>query len=159
MALRPKRRKSKNNPYLLSNIEEMEIYMVSFKDSKGKNQNIEISKELYDIFDRFELDDLSEMNEYDNHIEHSEVYDNNLNERAMYKPISVEEIVENNIINEEIKTAIDELSDVQKRRIKMYYFEGLTQQEIANKEGTSLRAVQYTLNSAINKLKKILKNL
>ena len=41
----------------------------------------------------------------------------------------------------------------------MYYFDSLTQQQIADIEGTSLRAVQYTLNSAIEKLKEILKKL
>lgn len=156
---RPKRRRHKDNPYILNNIEEKGIYIVSFKDNKGKLQNIEINKEIYDMFDQFELNDLSEMNEYDNHIEHSEIYENNLNERAIHKPISVEQTVENIIINEKLKEAIDKLSEIQKRRIKMYYFENLTQQEIATREGTSLRAIQYTLNSAIVKLKEILKNL
>lgn len=41
----------------------------------------------------------------------------------------------------------------------MYYFDGLTQQQIADKEKASLRAVQYTLNDALTKLKEILKNL
>ena len=40
----------------------------------------------------------------------------------------------------------------------MYYFEGLSQKEIAEVEGVSLRAVQYTLNEAISELRKILKN-
>lgn len=41
----------------------------------------------------------------------------------------------------------------------MYYFEGLTQQQIADREHTSIRAIQYTLNDSIKKLKEILKNL
>ena len=36
----------------------------------------------------------------------------------------------------------------------MYYFDELTQKEIAEREGTSIRAVQYTLNSAISQLQK-----
>ena len=123
MAERPKRRKHKDNPYTLEFIEEKNSYRVSFRDVKGKFRRVEVNKEVYQAFDRFELDDLSELNEFDNHIEHSEVYENNLNERAMDKPLGVDEIVENNIRDEEIRKAISTLSDIQKRRIIKYYFE------------------------------------
>ena len=158
MDKRPKRRKSKDNPYKLESNRELNIYKVTFKDSKDILRIIEINKEIYETLDRFELDDLIELNEYDRHIEHSEVFEITLNKRAIEKSISIDEQLENNIINEQIRNALDSLSDVQRRRIKLYYFDGLTQQEIADKEGVSLRAVQYTLNSAINELKKILKN-
>lgn len=157
MKKRPKRRRHKDNPYILEYIEEKNSYIVNFKDGKGRTQKVEVSKIVYQAFDRFELDDLSELNEYDNHIEHSEIYENNLYERATNKPLKVEEIVESIILDEKLKNAINNLSDIQKRRIKMYYFDDLTQQEIANIEGTSLRAVQYTLNDAIENLKKIIK--
>ena len=98
------------------------------------------------------------MNEYDRHIEHSYIYENKINEKAFIKEEKIEDIVENSIINERLKIAISKLSLTQKRRIEMYYFEGLSQREIAEKEGISLRAVQYTLNTAISELKKILKN-
>ena len=98
------------------------------------------------------------MNEYDRHIEHSYIYESKINEKAFIKEEKIEDIVENSIINERLKIAISKLSLTQKRRIEMYYFEGLSQREIAEKEGISLRAVQYTLNKAISELKKILKN-
>lgn len=159
MGQRPKRRKYKDNPYTLNCCEKRNRYLICFKDGKGNNQEIEVDEKIFREFDKFELNDLSEMNEYDNHIEHSEIFENNLNDRAMDKPLDVAEVVENNIINEELRNAIDKLSAIQKRRIRMYYFDGLTQKEIAEKEGSSLRAIQYTLNSAINELKEILKNL
>lgn len=159
MAKMPKRRKSKDNPYTLEYIEDKNIYKVSFKDNKGNLNVVEISVDIYKAMDKFELEDISQMHQFERHIEHSELFEGTLNERAVDKPLALEDIVENTIINEELRKAIDSLSEIQKRRIKLYYFDGLTQQEIANREGTSLRAVQYTLNSAINELKKILKNL
>ena len=159
MAKMPKRRKSKDNPYTLEYIEDKNIYKVNFKDNKGKLNVVEISVDIYKAMDKFELEDISQMHQFERHIEHSELFEGTLNERAVDKPLALEDIVENTIINEELRKAIDSLSEIQKRRIKLYYFEGLTQQEIANREGTSLRAVQYTLNSAMNELKKILKNL
>ena len=157
MAERPKRRKHKDNPYTLEFIEEKNSYRVSFKDVKGKFHRVEVNKEIYQAFDRFELDDLSELNEFDNHIEHSEIYENNLNERAMDKPLGVDEIVETMLINEELKKAINELSEVQKRRIKMYYFEDMTLEDIARVEKTSHQAISKSIIKALTELRKILK--
>ena len=109
MKERPKRRRRKDNPYILNFNTINKVYTVSFKDVKGNMQMVEVNEEIYNI-------------------------------------------------NEKLKNAINKLSLVQKRRIEMYYFKGLSQREIAEKEGVSLRAVQYTLNKAISELKKILKN-
>lgn len=157
MAERPKRRKYKDNPYTLNYIEERNIYIVSFKDVKGKLQKVEVSEEVYRTFDRFELQDLAEMNEYDRHIEHSELFENNLEARAKDKPISLEDSIIRKSTFDELKKAIDTLPEIQKRRIKKYYFDDKTQQEIANEENVDIRAIQYTLNIALKKLKEILK--
>lgn len=157
MAERPKRRKYKDNPYTLSYCEEKNIYIISFRDVERHLQNIEVSKEIYQAFDRFELDDIKELNEYDRHIEHSEVFENNLTEKAMDKPMLVDEIVENEVINEELKKAIDSLSDIQRRRIKMYYFENMNLREIAAKENCAIMSVKDSINVGLKKLKEILK--
>ena len=93
MSKRPKRRKYKDNPYTLNEITINNKYFISFKDGRGEYNNVEISKEIYELFDYYELRDLSQMNEYDNHIEHSEIYENNLNKRAIKKEKSIEEII------------------------------------------------------------------
>lgn len=157
MAERPKRRKYKDNPYTLKYIEEKNIYLISFKDVKGHLQDVEVSKEVYKAFDRFELDDLSELNEYDNHIEHSELFENNLERRMKDKPISLEDEMIRKSTFEELKKAISQLSEIQKRRIIKYYFEDKTQQQIADEEMVDIRAIQYSLNIALKKLKEILK--
>lgn len=157
MAERPKRRKYKDNPYTLKYVEEKNIYVVSFKDVKGHLQNVEVSKEIYLAFDRFELEDLSEMNEYDNHIEHSEIYENNLETRAKDKPMSLEDKVIQKSTFEELKKAIDSLPNIQRRRIKKYYFEEKNEIQIAKEENATHQAVHKSLSNALIKLKEILK--
>ena len=157
MAERPKRRKYKDNPYTLKYVEEKNIYVVSFKDVKGHLQKVEVSKEIYLAFDRFELEDLSEMNEYDNHIEHSEIYENNLEARAKDKPISLEDEVIQKSTFEELKKAIDSLPNIQRRRIKKYYFEEKNEIQIAKEENATHQAVHKSLSNALIKLKEILK--
>jgi len=156
MEKRPKRRKHKDNPYTLENLGNGK-YVVTFKDGTNKLKVVEISEKIFQIMNSFELDDISELNEFDRHIEHSEIFENNLNERAMDKPISLEDEVIRKTSFEELKKAIDTLPVIQKRRIKKYYFDDKTQQEIADEENVDIRAIQYTLNIALKKLKEILK--
>ena len=70
----------------------------------------------------------------------------------------IEEIVENNIRDEEIRKAISTLSDIQKRRIIKYYFEEKTEYEIAKEENATQQSVHIGLERAKEKLKEILKN-
>lgn len=157
MAESPKRRKYKDNPYTINYIESKNIYVVSFKDVKGQLNKIEVSEEIYRVFDKFELQDIKELNEYDRHIEHSEIFENNLEARVKDKPLSLEDEIVRKSTFDELKKAIELLPEVQKRRIKKYYFDDKTQQQIANEEGVDIRAIQYTLNIALKKLKEILK--
>lgn len=156
MVNRPKRRKHKDNPYTLECVKNNK-YIVSFKDGKGILRMVEVSEEVYNSMDRFELDDLSELNEFDNHIEHSEIYEETLYKRVMDKPIELEDYIIQKSTFEDLKNAINLLPEIQKRRIKKYYFDDKTQQEIADEENVDIRAIQYSLNIALTNLKKILK--
>lgn len=164
MANMPKRRKSKDNPYTLDYNDNEHIYTVSFMDNKQVIHNVEVSKKVFEAFDKFELEDISQLHKMDKHIDGRNIDNSDKADIILYhlgvpSTQTVDKQVEEKMFNEEIRNAINQLSDVQKRRIIMYYFDGLTQQQIADIEGTSLRAVQYTLNSAIEKLKEILKKL
>ncbi len=153
---RPKRRKHRDNPYVLLKVNEKGLYKVSFKDGIGATRVVDVTKEVYEAFDEFELQDIKELNEYDRHIEHSEIYENNLEVRAMDKPVSLEEVIETKLLNEDLKRAINSLSDIQKRRIKMYYFEDKTLREIAEIEHCKIMSVKDSIDVGIKKIKKIL---
>ena len=158
MAKMPIRNKSKDNPYTLGFDEEKNIYTVEFKDNKNILHKVEISEKVYEAFDRFELEDISQIHKFRSHIEHTEVYEETLNTKMLYKPISIEEEVENKVLLDDLKKAINCLTEVQKRRLKLYYFEDKTLKEIAELEHCSIASAKESIDSAINKLKKILKN-
>ena len=155
---RPKRRRYKDNPYYLLYDENEEKYFVLFKDGKGIINKVEVSHAIYDAFNRFELDDLSELNEYDNHIEHMELTEESLYARLNNKPLELDDEVIRKSTYEDLINAINKLSNIQKRRIKKYYFEEKNEYQIAKEEGTSHVAIHYSLCAAITKLKDLLKN-
>ena len=158
MAESPKRRKCKDNPYTLNYIEEKNIYTITFKDVKGHLNKVEVSEEVYRVFDKFELQDIKELNEYDRHIEHSEIFENSLESRALNKQIPTDEIVENKINNEKLREAIQELPKVQRERLRKYYFENKTFEEIAKEEKCTKRAIKFSVDIAIEKISKKFKN-
>ena len=49
---RPKRRRYKDNPYRLEIDNVCKVYIVSFKDSQGIIQKIEISEEIFNDLDK-----------------------------------------------------------------------------------------------------------
>ncbi|MBR1376668.1 MAG: sigma-70 family RNA polymerase sigma factor [Bacilli bacterium] len=155
MNTRPKRRKSNDNPYTL--IVSNNIYAVIFKDSQLKEQKIEVTKEIFDLFDSFELDDISQMHKFDRHIEHSELTDESINRRAFNKSLSIEEEIIKKNTFDELKKAIDELSEVQKRRIQMYFFDNMKLEEISKVEGVSVKNIWKSINIALANLQKSLK--
>lgn len=154
----PVRNKCKDNPYTLGYDEEKKVYIVKFKDSKKEQQNIEINKDVYEAFNKFEVEDESFLYKQRRYIEYSEVFDYSLYKRAIKKEKSIYDKVEENIKNDELKKAIDKLTETQKRRIRLYYFEDKTLNEIARLEGCSIKNIYKSLELAKKNLKKNLKN-
>lgn len=157
MDKRPKRRKDKYNPYTLCS--EKGKYYVYFVDVNNRIQMVEVSKSVFETFNIFELEDIFQMNEYNRHLEHSEVYEHTLNKKKDASEWSLEEYFENVQITENLHMAISKLPDVQKRRLKKYYFEEKTFDKIALEEGCTYQCVQRSVYRAVEKIKNILKNL
>lgn len=158
MATMPKRNKSKDNPYTLGFDEDRNIYTVEFVDNKKVIHKVEITEKVYQAFDKFELEDISQIHKFRKHIEHSEVYEETLEHRMIEKPITIEEEVEEKILIEDIRNVINSLPDIQKRRLKKYYFEDRTLEEIAAEENCTKVAVKYSIDIALEKISQKFKN-
>lgn len=150
----PKRRRDKYNPYTIC--ERDSRYFLSFSDGQGILHNLEISADLYSELNQFELDDLAVLNQWDRHIEHLVQTEQALNRRSLFKIESVEDTVMQNLEYEQLHRAILKLSETQQRRLKLYYFQGLTYAQIAKMESCSYQAVAKSITAAEIALKKIL---
>lgn len=150
----PKRRRAKENPYTI--FKKDGKLQLTFRDGTGIVHNMELSEVLYAQFNQFELDDLVYLNVVDRHYEHSELTELSLNARAFYKEKSVEDIVLCNVQNEAIHRAIKTLPEIQRRRLILYYFSGLTYEQIAKMEGCTITPVKQSIDKAIAKLRKLL---
>lgn len=151
----PNRKKSKDNPYSL--IINNEKPYLSFIDSMGEQQTVELTTELYEAFSCFELEDISQMNKDSRHIN---------------KYVSIEQALENNlefaedaaettalhiIANKVLLEAINQLNNTQRRRFVLHYYYDLTYRAIADVEGCTIMPVIRSVNSATEKIENYLK--
>lgn len=147
----PNRKKDKSNPYVLS--VENEEYYISFSDGQGVQHKEKIGQDIYELFDRFELEDISQLNIISRYYEHSELTEGTLNQRAVSQPEPMEDYVYRKMMCDQLHTAISELPPMQRRRILLYYFGGYTFEQIAEMEGCTKRAVKFSVDIAIKKLR------
>ena len=156
---RPKRRKDKLNPYTIYSVgvnTDEPHYYVSFVDVNSNKVIVEISKEVFDAFDKFELDDLSHFNEVTNHYDGSDSLEEELLKRSIEEGIDIAEVVIDKLLTEKLNIAISLLTETQRRRIYYYYFEGFTYEEIARKEQRDYKTIVESINGSKEKIKKIL---
>ena len=134
----PKRRKYRDNPYNINYNESNNTYIVVF-NFNSKEEKVNISKEVYDVFNRSELTDIKQMNERDRHYDNNEMTDEFIYRNSVVKNETVEDIVEKKMMSEKLQKAINMLSENQKRRLLKYYFQNMTLEEIAKEEGVSFK--------------------
>ena len=154
---RPKRRKDKLNPYTLYSIgkdTDDPHFFVSFNDVNNNQIEIEVDKEVFDAFERFELEDLSYSNEVTNHYEHSDLLESTLIRRSNENNESLEDTVIERMRIDNIHSALSSLTPKQRRRVFMYYFEGMNYQEIAQREGCKHQSVCDSIAQSIKRIKK-----
>lgn len=162
MAERPKRRISKDNPYRIKYYDKKNVYTVSFEDSRKEIQEIEINMEVFSAFNEFELKDLSQMNKDDLHRDNRFLDNSEKSEIIVFSSIlnytkSVEDIVEEKIMKENLNKIIEELPNIQQRRLKKYYYEEKTFEEIAKEENCTKRAVKFSVDIALKKISQKIK--
>ena len=151
---RPSRRKDKDNPYTM-NVKDGRFYIM-FNNIDNETVTVEVSEDVYALFNTFELEDLALMNEFDRHAEHSELGEQELVRRAEIVHITIDDIVATKMENEALMAAIDKLPDKQRRRVILYFFHGLTYEEIGRIENCSQQAIQQSVCNSLKKLKKYL---
>lgn len=92
-------------------------------------------------------------------MEHSEIYEHTLHKKKVSSDRSLEEYFENVQVKENLHKAINKLPEAQKRRLKKYYFEEKTFDEIALEEGCTYQSIQRSVYRAVEKIKNILEKL
>lgn len=149
---RPKRNRYEDNPYYLYNDNRNNKYYVNF-DIDRKKYDVEITKELFEDLDNTEKYEAKKIQYDKRYLEKSYQTDINLYNRALHKPISIEDELINKMERKKLYAALKTLSPIHKRRILLYYKHNLSMSEIAEIEGCSKVAIKYSIDIALEKLR------
>lgn len=132
-------------------------YFIIFKNYENKEVTSEIPKAVFDVYVDSKKIYKRNQNEQERHWEFSELTEITLYRRASKYQESIEATIINKETKENLHIAISQLPSVQNKRVKMKYFEKKKERELAEKEQTSIRAIQYSLHCGIENLKKLKK--
>lgn len=151
----PKRRKERDNPYSIYKTEGSECFL-SFTDGQHIRHFVEIDNDVFTVFNEAELSDLKFLNEYDRHYEHSELTEISICKRTVLQQDNIEETYLQKEEYEELYAAIKQLPALQRKRLILYYFKGLTYRQIGEMEGCSYQTIQKSIEKAKEKIRNIL---
>ncbi len=117
-----------NNPYTLRAeiIEGIPRYYVSFTDGQAIQRETEVSRPVYLEFLRFIKVERNLRRSDERNIEQLDLSDEVLYNRALIQPKSVEETTFDSLRNEQLRLAIQQLPEIQRRRFVLYHEFGLT---------------------------------
>ena len=149
------------NPYTLHTevIEGITHYYISFADGEAIQRKIEVSRPVYLEFLRFVKTERNLRRWDERHTEQSELTDETLYNRALNPPKDLEDIFIDSLQNEQLRLAIQELHEIQRRRFILYHEFGLTYEQIAEMEGCKKQSVCESVIRAEEKIKEKIKNL
>ena len=146
------------NPYTLRTEIDRGItcYYVSFADGEGIHRETEVSRPVYLEFLRFIKNERNLKRWDERHIEQSELTDESLYNRAFNPQKNIEDTAFDSLRNEQLRLVIQGLPEIQRRRFVLYHEFGLTYDQIAKIEGCSFRAVKYSTDIAVKKIRSFL---
>lgn len=132
-------------------------YIVTVMLGGGKYREVVVTEEVYDSIGQLSSQDRRISHQDERHSEYRELSEESLYERAAYKPRAVEDIAIDRMLARQALVALMSLPPVQARRFVLRNVLELSYPEIARSEGCTARAVQYSVELATEKIRKILK--
>ncbi|MCL2567950.1 MAG: sigma-70 family RNA polymerase sigma factor [Oscillospiraceae bacterium] len=131
-------------------------YFARFKDGADVAQEVEVSQDIHAALKQSLTKEESLARSDRRRIEHCELSDAELYDRATYRPKSVEDVVLGQLQNERLVEEIAQLPETMRRRFVLYHHRGLTLKQIGEAEGCAFQVVARSIKSAESKVKKFL---
>lgn len=148
------------NPYSIRMEETDGItrYYAAFTDGQGISREVKISCEVYQQFCSFVKRERNLRRSDERHLEQSELTEETLCRRAAHNPKPLEEAVSDKIRKEQMEQVIAELPEIQRRRLQLYFDYGLTYEQIGQMEGCSKMPIKRSIDRALEKIRKKIKD-
>lgn len=126
-----------------------------YKDAIGETEYTYVTKEVYEaLTETFRKEAHAQEMRDLRHITKEGYTEGETEDLAFESGESLEDMVIRQMELETLQKAMQSLTEVQRERLHLYFFEGLTTREIAEKMEVSQNVVWKSIQGAINNLKK-----
>ena len=128
-----------------------------YKDAIGETEYTYVTKEVYEaLTETFRKEAHAQEMRDLRHITKEGYTEGETEDLAFESGESLEDMVIRQMELETLQKAMQSLTEVQRERLHLYFFEGLTYRQIAEKKGIGEKNVRESITGAIKKIKKFI---
>lgn len=128
-----------------------------YKDAIGEIEYTYVSEEVYEaLVNTFRKEAHAEEMRDLRHITKDGYVEGDTEDLLIETEESVEDYVIRQLEIKQLQKAMQQLTENQKERLQLYFFEGLTYRQIGEKLGISDKSVRESIDAALKKIKKII---
>jgi len=132
------------------------LVTIKYKTADGKWICVEVSTAVKELLEQSDRQIRSQGRQDRRYLDKGEYIDGLTDTINVYPHEDFADFISRLDSYERLYSAIEKLSEIQQRRLLLYYHAGLSYRQIGELEGVSLRAVAYSVTSAVKKLRKTL---
>ena len=126
-----------------------------YKDAIGETEYTYVTKEVYEaLTETFRKEAHAQEMRDLRHITREGYTEGETEDLAFDSGESLEDMVIRQMEMETLQKAMQSLTEAQRERLHLYFFEGLTYRQIAEKKGIGEKNVRESITGAIKKIKK-----
>lgn len=126
-----------------------------YKDAIGETEYTYVTKEVYEVLtETFRKEAHAQEMRDLRHITREGYTEGETEDLAFDSGESLEDMVIRQMELETLQKAMQSITEVQRERLHLYFFEGLTYRQIAEKKGIGEKNVRESITGAIKKIKK-----
>lgn len=126
-----------------------------YKDAIGKTEYTYVTKEVYEaLTETFRKEAHAQEMRDLRHVTKEGYTEGETEDLVFDSRESLEDMVIRQMELETLQKAMQSLTEVQRERLHLYFFEGLTYRQIAEKKGIGEKNVRESITGAIKKIKK-----
>ena len=128
-----------------------------YKDAIGEIEYTYVSEEVYEaLVNTFRKEAHAEEMRDLRHVTKDGYVEGDTEDLLIETEESVEDYVIRQLEIKQLQKAMQQLTENQKERLQLYFFEGLTYRQIGEKLGISDKSVRESIDAALKKIKKII---
>lgn len=128
-----------------------------YKDAIGEIEYTYVSEEVYEaLVNTFRKESHAEEMRDLRHVTKDGYVEGDTEDLLIETEESVEDYVIRQLEIKQLQKVMKQLTENQKERLQLYFFEGLTYRQIGEKLGISDKSVRESIDAALKKIKKII---